>query len=106
MQVAYDSGRCVTAHRRAAEFHRDLYPRPQEVDDQHESVDCEAAQVGATNAREIGGGYAGQRLRFADAQTLAIELANDFGGEDRFELLAVRVSKSRSRNTLPLPWIT
>jgi hypothetical protein len=59
------------------------------VDDRHEAIHGEAAEVGVADAREVGGGNAGAGVRGANRQVFPVERLDDFSREDRLELFSI-----------------
>lgn len=75
------------------DFHLDA--RPQAVEHRDEPVSREASEVGMANAREIGRGNAGTSLRDARRQAFPVQGFDNLGGEDRLELLGIRVDPAK-----------
>jgi hypothetical protein len=71
------------------DFHFDVRPEP--VENRHQAIDGEAAEIGAADTREVGGRNSGAGMSRADAQAFPIERLDDSGGKDRLELPGVRV---------------
>jgi hypothetical protein len=71
------------------------------VDDLHEPVHCETSEIRVANSRKIGSGDSGAPVGGAHAQAFAIKRTNDFGGEQRLELLNVRIFVSEIAKNIP-----
>src|SRR6058998_339572 len=72
------------------DFH--FHPRPEPVDDRHEAVHGEPPQLRMADAGEVCGCNPGAVVRGPHSQVFAIERLDDLGGQNRLELLRVRVS--------------
>lgn len=60
------------------------------IDDGHEAIYGEAAEVGIADAGEVGSGNAGASVCGANRQALPVERPDDLSGEDRLELFNIR----------------
>src|SRR5579872_6319816 len=97
-------GPCVPHLRyRAAEwlgspyFNLHFYPRAKPIDDGHEAIHREPAEVGIADAGEVGRRNPGAGVRTTNAQRFPIKSLDDLGSQDRFELFHIRVSAPQSR---------
>jgi hypothetical protein len=61
------------------------------MNDRHEAIDGQPSEIRVANAREVGRRNAGSVMRSAHSQAFPIERLDDFGGQDRLELLGIRV---------------
>jgi hypothetical protein len=69
----------------------DIHPGPKPVNDSHETVYREPTKICIPHAREISRSYASQAMRFPNGQAIPIERLDNFCGQDRLELLYIRV---------------
>jgi hypothetical protein len=83
-----------------------LDPRAEPINDGHKAIDGEPFEVCIADAREVGGGNSRAAVRRAHAQSLPVERLDDFGRQNRLELLSVCVLVSQVGNTFPLPRTT
>src|SRR5208282_4126722 len=70
---------------------RDLHFLIEPVEDRHQTVDREAAELGPANAGKIRRGNAGQIMSLAHAQLPGVEHLDNPGSQNRSELFKVRI---------------
>jgi hypothetical protein len=75
----------------ATDLHGDVHPRAKPVNDPHETVYRESAKICIPHPREISRSYARQAMRLPDTQAIPIERLDNFRGQDRLELLYIRI---------------
>lgn len=80
-----------------------FHPRPEPVDDRHESIDREAPKLRIADAREVSRRGPCALLCSAHAQALSIEHLDDFCGQDGLELFDVRVLVAHIAEHIPAP---
>jgi hypothetical protein len=73
------------------DIHRYFDLLAESAKNRHQPIDREAAEMGAADAGKVGGSDPGQRMRVANGQVRIVKHADDAGGEDRAQLLAVGV---------------
>src|SRR5450432_2645948 len=75
----------------AMDLHSNIHAGAKPVNDSHETVYREPAKICIPHAREISRSYASQAMRFPNGQAIPIERLDNFCGQDRLELLYIRI---------------
>src|ERR1700681_117210 len=83
--------RGVMSRPAATDLHSDIHPRAKPVNDPHETVDRESAKICIPHAREISRSNARQAMRLTYTQAISIERLDNLCGQDRLELLYIRI---------------
>ena len=78
-------------HPTATNPHRDIHSRAKPVNDPHETVYREPAQIRIAHAREISCSYAREAMRLPNTQAIPIERLDNFRGQDCLELFYIRI---------------
>ena len=69
----------------------------------HESIQGEPAEIGVSNAGEVGGSESGQPIRLAHRELSFVQRRDDVGGKDSLCLLEVGVRIFKISKDVPLP---
>jgi len=80
-----------------------FHARPEPVEDRHQAIDGEAAEIRIADTREVGCRDPGAPMSRAHAQAFPIERLDDFGSEDCLELLGIRVLVPEVAENTPAP---
>jgi hypothetical protein len=75
----------------ATDLHRDIHSRTKPVNDPHETVYREPAKIRIAHPREVSCRYAREAMCLPDTQAIPIERLDNFCGQDRLELLYIRI---------------
>jgi hypothetical protein len=80
---------------------RDIDSGSECVQDGNETIGGEPGEVGISDAGEIGGGKAGAGLGGAEGEFLTVEGFDDFGCEQCFQLLDIRIFAAEVPEDVP-----
>jgi hypothetical protein len=83
------------------DFHLDT--RAQVVENGYEPVSRKSTNIGVPDAREVGRGESGSRLRGPNGQLLPIERLDDFGRQNRLQLLDICILTTQIAENVTAP---
>ena len=79
-----------------------LYSRPEPVEDQPKPMDRESSEIRISDARKIRCRDSRAAVRRSHAKALLIERLDDFGRQDRLQLLGICVFVPKVTENIPL----
>src|SRR5262245_55226063 len=83
----------------------DLYldTRAEVVENRHQSIGRKPRKVAVSDPRKVGRGETGSRLGGPDAQLLPVERLDDFGRQERLQLVDIRILAAQIAENVTAP---